>query len=122
MKYLCLVYADVADTGSPDVAAPPSTQPCAECALLDFEDELVRSGHALAFAVMSPTATTTLQIRHGAIGITERDQGSDRLLACYLIQARDLNEAIRVSGHLPALRTSRIEVRPVLERRDVVER
>jgi hypothetical protein len=122
MKYLCLVYADVADTGNPDVATPPSTQPCEESALADFEDELVRSGHALMFADIPPTAKTTLQISHGSIGITDLDRNEDRLIACYLIQARDLNEAIRVSGRMPVQRTIRIEVRPVRERQDVAER
>lgn len=116
MKYLCLVYADDGDTGNLDVAMSAPTQHYEACALLDFEDDLTRSGHALMFAAMQPAMTTTLQIRQGAIGIAETDPSTDRLIACFLIQARDLNEAIRVSGRMPGCRASRIEVQPVLER------
>ncbi len=122
MKYLCLVYADDAESGHPDVATPARThtQNGDASALLDFEDDLVRSGHALLFASVPPSATT-LQIRHGSIAITEPERSEDRLIACYLIQARDLNEAIRVAGRMPGMRTSRIEVRPVLERPAVTD-
>ena len=120
MKYLCLVYAE--DTGSEDPNASPASQSayCEECALLEFEDELVRSGHALSFASITPTATTILKVRHGSFGIAEPMRSDDRLIACYVIQARDLNEAIRVSGRMPAPRTLRIEVRPISERKSGV--
>lgn len=123
MKYLCLVYADDAKSEHPEAATPAQThtQRCEACALFDFEDDLVRSGHALLFASV-PSTAPTLQIRYGSIAIAEPERSTDRLIACYLIQARDLNEAIRVSGRMPGLRTRRIEVRPVLERATVAER
>lgn len=114
MKYLCLVYADDAEAEHPDATTPTRTHSFAASALVDFADDLVRSGHALLFAAVPPAATT-LQIRHGAVALAEPERSAERLIACYLIQARDLNEAIRVSGRMPGLHTRRIEVRPVLE-------
>lgn len=117
MKYLCLVYADNTETTVGKPGAPTATPQDGDetSTLLEFEDDLVRSGHALAFASIPPAATT-LQITRGGRFIAEAEPCAARLIACFLIQARDLNEAIRVSGRMPGLRASRIEVRPVLDR------
>jgi hypothetical protein len=105
MKYLCLVYANEAELHS---------VPDREC--LDYDEGIRASGHCLASEALQPVETaTTVRVRHGKISVTDGPfaETKEQLAGFYLIEARDLNEAIQLAGRIPPARVGSIEVRPI---------
>jgi hypothetical protein len=116
MRYLCLVYADEAT-----VNALP--QPEVD-ALIDetmaTNEELARSGHlVLAEALEQVEAATTVRVRDRRLSATDGPfaETREQLGGFVLVEARDLNEAIRIAGRIPAARLGSVEVRPVVDLR-----
>lgn len=105
MKYLCLVYAEEGRLGE---------VPGWEC--VDYDASIRDSGHCLASEALEPgEAATTLRVRGGKVTLGDGPfaETRERLAGFYLIEARDLNEAIRVGSRIPAARVGHVEVRPV---------
>lgn len=111
MKYLCLVYSDEEKLHSlPD---SPSDAECKACA-----DSLTESGHMVAGqALESVNSATTVRVRDGKTSVTDGPfaETKEQLAGFYMIEARDLNEAIQVAAKIPPARVGSIEVRPVRE-------
>jgi hypothetical protein len=107
MKYLCLVYLEKDKWNAvPD-------QECANCG-----DSLRQSGFLLAAEPLHPVETaTTVRVRNGKLSITDGPfaETKEQLAGFYLIEARDLNDAIQVAARIPPAREGSIEVRPVRE-------
>lgn len=105
MKYLCLVYADERRLSEvPDV----------EC--VAFDRDLRDSGRCLASEALQPTDTaTTVRVRNGKASVTDGPfaETKEQLAGFYLIEAPDLNEAIKVAGQIPPAQIGSIEVRPI---------
>ena len=107
MKYLCLVYLD---EGKLD-AVPDS-----DC--MAFGDTLRKSGRYLAAEALERVAmATTVRVRNGKASLTDGPfaETKEQLAGFYLIDARDLDEAIEVAAKIPPARVGSIEVRPVRE-------
>ena len=107
MKYLCLVYLD-----RDNWSAVPDRE-CATCG-----QGLRESGVLLAAEPLHPVETaTTLRVRNGRVTVTDGPfaETKEHLAGFYLIEARDLNEAIQIASKIPPARTGSIEVRPVRE-------
>jgi hypothetical protein len=113
MKYLCLVYVDekrlavhtgeAADTLSDD-----------EC--IAFDQELRQRGRCLASEALESVQTaTTVRVRNGKVSITDGPfaETKEQLAGFYLVDARDLNEAIQIASRIPPARVGSVEVRPV---------
>lgn len=114
MRYLCLVYYDEKHLD----ALPPGTTEAIMNECVPFSDELRESGHYIAAEALQPVQTaTTLRIRHGKMSTTDGPfaETKEQLGGFYLIDARDLNEAIRVASKIPPGRLGCIEVRPIRE-------
>jgi len=80
--------------------------------------DLEASGHYLAAAPLHPTATaTTLRVRDGERLVTDGPfaETREQLGGYYLVDAKDLDEALRIAGRIPAARFGSVEVRPVME-------
>lgn len=111
MKYLCLIYSDEKLLhDSPDSPRDP------EC--LDYAQTIQHSGRLLAAEPLEPVATaTTVRVRGGKLSVTDGPfaETKEQLAGFYLIEARDLNEALQVAGGIPAARVGSVEVRPVRE-------
>ncbi len=114
MKYLCLVYADEAR-----LAAMPQGE---VDALIDetfaHDEELRAGGHLiLAHALEHVPAAITVRVRNGRLSATDGPfaETTEQLGGFVLIEARDLNEAIRIAGRIPSARIGSIEVRPVID-------
>jgi hypothetical protein len=107
MKYLCLVYLE-----QDKLHAVPDRE-CAVCG------EGFRSkGLLVAAEALQPVETaTTVRVRNGALTVTDGPfaETKEQLAGFYLIEARDLNEAIQVAAKIPPAREGSIEVRPVRE-------
>jgi hypothetical protein len=114
MKYLCLVYADEARF---DVMPQSEID-----ALIDEtaanNEELQASGQLiLAQALEHVAAATTVRVRNGKLSATSGPfaETNEQLGGFVFIEARDLNEAIRIAGRIPSARLGSIEVRPVID-------
>ena len=105
MKYLCLVYLEEGKLRSvPD-------RECQACG-----DGLRQSGVLVAAEALQPVATaSTVRIRNGKVSVPDGPfaETKEQLAGFYLIEARDLNDAIQVASKIPPAREGSIEVRPV---------
>ncbi len=107
MKYVCLVYLE-----NDKLNAVPDPE-CAE-----FGKGLRTTGHWVGGQALHPTHTaTTVRVRNGQVSITDGPfaETKEQLAGFYLIDARDLNEALQVAAKIPPARTGSIEVRPARE-------
>ena len=105
MKYLCLVY------GEEDKIAAMDDREC-----LAVDAALRCDGHCLASEALEPTETaTTLRIRGGRMSVSDGPfaETKEALAGFYLIEARDLNEAIRLAAKIPPVQVGCVEIRPV---------
>jgi hypothetical protein len=117
MKYLCLAYYDeqkFAALSKPELEALVSQCPARD-------EELRKSGHLLLQASLgSGKATATLRPRNGKPSITDGPftETKEQVGGFFIIEARDLNEAILVASKHPAAQLGEevgwgIEVRPI---------
>lgn len=114
MKYLCLVYHDEKQLD----ALPKSEYDALVRETLAYRDELQDNGHGIISSPLHPVAmATTLRVRHGKLTITDGPfaETREQLGGFYLIEATDLNDAIRVASLMPPARFGSIEVRPLMD-------
>ncbi|HYA19121.1 MAG TPA: YciI family protein [Burkholderiales bacterium] len=114
MKYLCLVYLD---------EKRQDELPDSDC--LAYDSAIRESGHCLASeALQSVQTATTVRVRDGKVSITDGPfaETKEQLAGFYLIEARDLNEAIQIASKIPPARVGSIEVRPVRPIREMAQR
>jgi hypothetical protein len=107
MKYLCLVYLE-----EEKLHAVPDRE-CADCGM-GFRER----GLLLAAEALQPIDTaTTVRVRNGRISVTDGPfaETKEQLAGFYLIEARDLNDAIQAAAKIPPAREGSVEVRPVRE-------
>jgi len=107
MKYLCLVYMEEST-----IASIPDGE-CLACG-----ESLQQSGHMVAAEALQPVNTATMvRVRSGKVTVTDGPfaETREQLAGFYLLDARDLNEAIQLAARIPPARVGSIEVRPVRE-------
>jgi hypothetical protein len=112
MKYLCLIYDNENRWGT--LSKEEGERLMGE--YFTFTDDIRKSGHMIAGDSLMPTSTaTTVRIRNGKLGTTDGPfaETKEQLGGYYLIEAKDLNEAIQVAARIPGARTGSIEVRPI---------
>src|SRR5690606_29896247 len=105
MKYLLLVYGE-----------EETTQQVADLSCLAFDEPIRASGHCIASEALQPAATaTTVRVRNGKATVTEGPfaETKECLAGFYMIEARDLNEAIQIASRVPPARVGSVEVRPI---------
>lgn len=111
MKYMLLIYGDEAAWDD------ASRQECyAESAGL--ARDLRASGRYLGAHPLHPSATATcVRVREGKRFWTDGPfaETREQLGGYFLIDAKDLDEAIEIAGRIPAARLGTVEVRPVME-------
>ena len=77
-----------------------------------------QSGVLLAAEALQPVDTaTTVRVRNGKLSVTDGPfaETKEQLAGFYLIDARDLNDAIQVAAKIPPAREGSVEVRPIRE-------
>jgi len=114
MKYMCLVYLDSVHT---DALSACDSQTAAE-ELIDFHEQLRASGYYVSSGALQraqTAATIRIQDDKLVIGDGPALPPSGHLTGFYVIDARDLNDAIRVASRIPPARTGSVEVRPLRE-------
>jgi len=113
MRYLCLIHSE---RSYEDFAEDEAAQVLREYRQLT--DDLRASGQYLGSNRLLPAATaTTVRVRGGRLAIADGPfaETKEQLGGYYLVEARDLNEAIQVAARIPAARHGTVEVRPVAE-------
>jgi len=109
MKYLCLIYSN-----EQTLHTHPDSPRDDEC--LAYADSVSASGRMLAAEPLESVQTaTTVRMRNGKVLITDGPfaETKEQLAGFYLVQAKDLNDALQIAAHIPAARVGSVEVRPV---------
>jgi hypothetical protein len=81
-------------------------------------DALQKSGHLIAAEPLESVQTAvTVRVRAGKLSVTDGPfaETKEQVGGFFLINARDLNEAIQVASKFPSVRFGSMEVRPVME-------
>ena len=114
MKYLCLIYDE-----EKQMEAMPKEE--VDAFLGEYRaltEELVGNGQMVAVEALHPVRmATSLRIRNGRMSTTDGPfaETKEQLGGFYLIEARDLNDAIQLAARIPSARTGSVEVRPVVD-------
>lgn len=105
MKYLLLVYGEEEKMQAVD-----------DLHCLAFDKSIRDSGQCIASEALQPVATaTTVRVRDGKASVTDGPfaETKECLAGFYMIEAKDLDEAIRIASRIPPAQAGSIEVRPV---------
>ena len=111
MKYMLLVYLEE------DALTGAEREQCyIDSAKLAHD--LHASGHLLDTSPLHPVSTaTSVRVRDAKRLVTDGPfaETREQLGGYFLINARDLDEAIGIAGRIPAARVGTVEIRPVME-------
>ena len=113
MKYLFLAYRDEKQWA----ALSATERDTLEAACQATEQELRQSGHLFAVEdIQNSDAAITVRIVNDLLSLTDGPlaETQEELSQLFFINARDLNEAIRLASTMPHARRGPIEVRPVV--------
>ncbi len=114
MKYLCLAYAEEGTLR----ALSRSEWDSLRGETLAYVEELRGNGYLIAAeALQSARTASTVRVRGGRVSVTDGPfaETKEQLGGFFLIEAKDLNEAIQVAAKWPSARLGSIEVRPIEE-------
>ena len=114
MKYALLIYASEQDWANQ--SEEESQAQFQE--YMTFTKDIVDRGIYKGGEALQPIATaTTVRVRDGETLTTDGPfaETKEQLGGFYLIEAKDLDEAIEIAGRIPDVRRGSIEVRPVME-------
>lgn len=114
MKYLCLIYQD---------ESLREKKPKAELDKIfaeyrGFTDDIKRNGNFVGGNALQPTRTaTTVRVRNGTMATIDGPfaETKEQLGGYYLVDAKDLSEAVQLAARIPAARYGSVEVRPIME-------
>jgi hypothetical protein len=114
MKYLCLIY----ENEKAWETMPPTQSEAIMNEYFAFTGDIQKSGKLVAGEALQPTPTaTTVRVRNGKVSTTDGPfaETKEQLGGFYLIESKDLNEAIQVAARIPSARLGAVEVRPVVD-------
>lgn len=115
MKYMLLVYSD-------ENAWTESEQEQCYTESIALTHQLHANGQYLdASPLESVSTATSVRVRNGKQLVTDGPfaETHEQLGGYFLVEARDLNEAINIAGRIPAVHKGTIEIRPVMELSDL---
>ena len=111
MKYMLLIYLEE------EALSEGERQQCYQESAA-YARELHEQGKFLATAPLHPTSTaTSVRVREGKRLVTDGPfaETREQLGGFFLINAKDLDEAINIAGQIPAGRWGTVEIRPIIE-------
>ena len=112
MKYLCLIYDDEKTMAGMSKAEGDAFMG----EYFGFTEGIKKSGHYVGGEALKPVHTaTTVRVRNGKMSTTDGPfaETKEQLGGYYLIEAKDLNEALQVAAKIPSAKTGSVEVRPI---------
>ncbi|HEV8362946.1 MAG TPA: YciI family protein [Gemmatimonadaceae bacterium] len=113
MQYMCLIYEQESQWAKMSEAEKGVMY----TDYYRFSDEIKKSGHWVAGDPLEPTHTaTTVRVRNGKAQTTDGPfaETKEQLGGYYIIEAKDLDEAVAIAGRIPGARIGSIEVRPIM--------
>jgi len=113
MQYHCLIYFDPKDAFN---GSPESNQVLADIG--PFSAKLKADGHLVAeFPLNLPSEAITVKQRDGKVSTIDGPfmETKEMLGGIVIIEARDMNEAIRIMGDCPHARLGNVEIRPAID-------
>jgi len=111
MKYMLLIYSD-------ETAWTESAQQQCYAESIQLTHQLQANGQYVSASPLQPVSTaTSVRVRQGKQLVTDGPfaETREQLGGYFLVDARDLNEAINIAGRIPAAHKGTIEIRPVVE-------
>ena len=111
MKYMLLVYSD-------EKAMTDAERQSCYVKSAQLTQDLNSSGHYIAAGPLYPVSTaTSVRVRDGKRIVTDGPfaETREQLGGYYLVEAKDLDEAIGIAQRIPPVSLGTIEIRPVLE-------
>ena len=84
----------------------------------EFTRDVRASGHFVSCNRLLPADTaTTIRVRQGNVTVTDGPyvETKEQLGGYFVIEARDLNEAIQVAARIPGARIGCVELRPIAD-------
>jgi len=113
MKYLLLIYENEASfTRLSEAERGKIFQE-----YMDYTKGIRKSGNYVAGEALEPISTaTTVRVKNGKTVATDGPfaETREQLGGFYMVEAKDLDEAIKLAAGIPASRTGSIEVRPIM--------
>jgi hypothetical protein len=113
MKYLCLIAAEKVMEQMEPADADRHYEEYRE-----FTDQVRQSGHYVSCnRLQPPAAATTIRVRSGKVLMTDGPfvETKEQLGGYFVLEAKDMNEAIQIAARIPGARFGCVEVRPVAE-------
>jgi hypothetical protein len=114
MRYLCLIY----DEEKKLATMSKGEQDAFMGEYFAFTEDIKKSGHYIGGEALQPVGTaTTVRMRSGKVSTTDGPfaETKEQLGGFYLINAKDLNDALQIAAKIPSAKTGTIEVRPIQE-------
>ena len=114
MKYLCLIYDDEKKFAT--MSKEEGEAFMGE--YFAFTEGIKKSGHYVGGNPLQPTKTaSTVRVRQGKMSTTDGPfaETKEQLGGYYLIEAKDLNDALQVAAKIPSAKFGTVEVRPIQE-------
>ena len=114
MRYLCLIYED-------EKWWEKASEADMQKGMADyngFTQSIKQSGKYIGGEALQPTKTaTSVRIRNGKLSTTDGPyvETKEQLGGYYLINAKDLNDAVQVASRIPGAQHGTVEVRPIME-------
>ena len=111
MKYMLLIYQD-------EHSQSETERERCYVESAQFAKELNSSGHYLGANPLHPTATaTSVKVRDGKRIVTDGPfaETREQLGGYFLVNAKDLDEALNIAARIPGARLGTVEIRPVME-------
>jgi hypothetical protein len=112
MQYLLMIYTEE----SRMLAMSESEAAAQMAAYAEFTESIVKSGQLRAGDRLRPTSTaTTVRVKDGKTLTTDGPfaETREQLGGYYLVEAKDLDEAVGIAARIPSARSGSIEVRPI---------
>ena len=113
MKYLCLIYTE--EQSSARLSKQDGEEMMGE--YFAFTEGIKKSGHYVGGEALHPVrSATTVRVRDGKTSTTDGPfaETKEQLGGYYLIDAKDLNDAIQIAAKIPGAKVGSIEVRPIV--------
>ncbi len=113
MQYVLLIYENDAEFGKLSEAQKGAIHR----EYGEYTQNIVKSGHMRAGAGLKPVDTaTTVRVRSGKTLTTDGPfaETKEQLSGFYLVEARDMDEAITIAARIPSARHGSVEVRPTI--------
>lgn len=114
MKYVLFIYGSEAEHGQMSQEALQTEMQ----EYFAFNQNLINRGIKMSGESLQPTTTaTTVHVRDGKTMTTDGPfaETKEQLAGFYVVEAKDLDEAIELAAMIPGARTGSVEVRPVWE-------